>query len=308
MQNTTTASTATSANFKMESVGKHVSFEHRKNQAEAYLENALTVESPSVLDTNGVIQSDVIKGLAQITFVSAETTIKSLVTARDFWEKNTLRKANDELYEILAKCLTFYEKMAQKNESGLAKRREFNNYFELTGHKVIGGSHTLTKIVKCVFGNDRRRASCYSIALRAALDAGVKSNDLPNYIRQAGGIEQLCLSNSPTAMTVKAKAEAALSAVAEKTLGTFSPNVLSKNFDVGKSDMPVVLLGTWQADGSIIVRKVVTSDGAIQAALVSCHSRNKGQIVTKNSEDLLKTGGKSTAAALLNALDNSCAV
>lgn len=244
-------------------------------------------------------------GKGTLQFATVGTVITDLVKKRDFWEKNTLRKANEELYAILSDCLSLYEQMAGNSASAKEKRVQLTSYCEQMGYRFNSESHTLTKIVKCVFGAERRRVSAYSIALRAASAAGVKSQDLPAFIREAGGVEEVRLASAPNAMTAKTKARAASDAAVQTTLGVFKAEGTSGLLDQGNIDKPVVLLGTWQADGSVVVRGVIKSEAAIQAALVSFYNNNKSQIATQVAEKTAANDADTTAAAVEAALVNS---
>ena len=79
-------------------------------------------------------------------------------------------------------------------------------------------SHTLSKIVKCVFGADRRRVSAYSIVLRTALAKNIDAAGLPDFIRENGGVEEVRLAKSPNSMTAKQKASAGAITLANKTI------------------------------------------------------------------------------------------
>jgi hypothetical protein len=61
-------------------------------------------------------------------------------------------------------------------------------------------------------------------------------------------------------------------------MGVFASKELGEVFDAGKTDSAVVLLGSWQPDGSVIVRTVVQSDTAVNAALASYYSSNKDAV------------------------------
>lgn len=139
-------------------------------------------------------------------------------------------------------------------------------------------SHTIVKIVKCVFGDDRRRASAYGIVLRAALAEKIAVEAVPAYIRDKGGVEEIRLAKSPNAMTPKQKAAVAADAVKVDSMGVFASKGLGEAFDAGKTGAAVVLIGTWQADGSVIVRTVVQNDSAVNAALASYYSSHKDAV------------------------------
>jgi len=90
--------------------------------------------------------------------------------------------------------------------------------------------------------------------------------------------------DSGTSMTPKQKAAVASDAVADRNLAAVSSKAFAENFDGGKIGMNTVLLGTWQADGSIIVRAVVQSDTVVNAALASFYSTNKSAADAKVAE------------------------
>ena len=102
------------------------------------------------------------------------------------------------------------------------------------GARYTDSSHTLTKIVKCVFGADRRRVSAYSIALRAALAAKIPTADIPQYIRNSGGVEELRLAKSPNAKTPKQKALAAAQTVDQTVIANVTLALPAETFDAAK--------------------------------------------------------------------------
>jgi hypothetical protein len=124
------------------------------------------------------------------------------------------------------------------------------------------------KIVKCVFGSDRRRVSAYSIVLRTALAKQLQVADIPNFIRESGGVEEVRLMKSPNAMTAKQKAEVGAVTLTNKTIINVTAPAFKEALDAGNIGKPVVLIGTWNADGSISVHSFSNSAGAVNAALV----------------------------------------
>jgi hypothetical protein len=195
--------------------------------------------------------------------------IEQLVFEREAWELNAFRTSNEQLYALLQKCYALYKAMSADSEEAKSLRDGLNNYIDKKAFIFSKSTHTLTKIVKCVFGADRRRVSAYSIVLRSALAKGIQALDIAAFIRDSGGVEEVRLEKSPNAMTVKQKAAAVTSAVSEISLGVFSSPQLSSMLDNGKIGTNTLLIGTWQADGSVVIRTVVESDGALNAALAS---------------------------------------
>ena len=205
-------------------------------------------------------------------------SIEQLVIERQVWETTVYRSSNDMLYGLLQKCYALYKGMEGMSADAVVLRDGLSIYVNLNGIKCNKSSHTIVKIVKCVFGDDRRRASAYGIVLRAALAEKIAIADIPSYIRNKGGVEEIRLAKSPNAMTAKEKATAAVSAVNADSMGVFASTTLGSKFDAGKTGAAVVLIGTWQPDGSVIVRTVVQNDTAVNAALASYYSSNKDAV------------------------------
>ena len=204
--------------------------------------------------------------------------IEQLVIEREVWESTVYRTSNDMLYGLLQKCYALYKRMEGMGAEAVTLRENLTSYINLKGIKCVKSSHTIVKIIKCVFGDDRRRASAYGIVLRAALAEKVLVEGIPTYIRTKGGVEEIRLAKSPNAMTAKEKASVAATAVKADSMGVFASTALGEKFDAGKTDATVVLIGTWQSDGSVIVRSVVQSDTAVNAALATYYSSNKDAV------------------------------
>jgi hypothetical protein len=50
---------------------------------------------------------------------------------------------------------------------------------------------TMTLLIRFIFKADSRRAHAYSYVMRAALEAGIDAKQLPEFIRGAGGVEEI---------------------------------------------------------------------------------------------------------------------
>jgi hypothetical protein len=91
-------------------------------------------------------------------------------------------------------------------------------------------------------------------------------------------------------------------------MGVFASAALSEKLDAGNIGKAVVLVGTWQADGSVIVRTVVGNDTAVNTALVSYYSANKDAVKKQvqqqqaaNDEQVKRQAiSAATAAAVVN--------
>jgi hypothetical protein len=211
--------------------------------------------------------------------VNVRHYFEQLSAEREAWEINAFRTNNEQLYVLLQKCYSTYAAMSGDTEEAAALRSGFKDYINTKGLKFNAGTHTIVKIVKCIFGNDRRRVSAYGIVLRSALAQRISMLDIPAFIRSNGGVEEIRLAKAPNAMTAKQKASAAAEAVLAESMGVFASNALSAKLDAGNIGKSVVLIGTWQADGSVVVRSVVQNDTAVNAALTSYYSTNKAAVI-----------------------------
>ena len=210
--------------------------------------------------------------------------LDQLVMERESWEVNAFRTSNEQLYVLLQKCYQFYKSISEATPEGAALRKGLIDYINLKGYKFAKATHTLAKIIKCVFGADRRRVSAYSIALKLALDKNIQVFDIPQFIRDAGGVEELRLEKSEGQASVKQKVNAAATQVSSSILGIASGIQLASKLDGGKIGTQVILIGTWQADGTVTVGAIVESCSVLNAALSSFYGANKKQFETSAKE------------------------
>ena len=111
--------------------------------------------------------------------------------------------------------------------------------------------------------------------LRRALAEGIKPFDLPAFIRNAGGVEEVRLAKSPTVLTPKQRSDIAAAHVDKGVLANVKAEALSKCLDLAKTGERLVLIATQQADGEVIINAVIKSDSVLTAALSSYYSDNK---------------------------------
>jgi hypothetical protein len=256
-----------------------------------------------------VVQNDKIALATAHASGSVRNHFEQLAVEREAWESTVYRTNNEQLYVLLQKCFQTYQAMSGGEDEAVNLRKGLADYINTKGYKFHVGTHSLVKIVKCVFGNDRRRVSAYGIVLRTALAKNISVLDIPEFIQSQGGVEEIRLAKSPNAMTAKLKAQAGAEAVQSSNLGVFASNSLASKLDAGNIGKSVVLIGTWQADGSIIVRSVVQHDSAVNAALACHYSANKDalkQVVAEQkaaNDDQVKQDVISAAvqAAVVNA-------
>ncbi len=215
---------------------------------------------------------------------SAVEVLSNLIAEKDAWFNNAYKTSNEQLYSLLSKCYEFYEQLKQSGEDANKLRKGLDAYIAEKNYKFSTGSHTLTKIVKCVFGADRRRVSAYSIVLRTALAKQLKVAEIADFIRQSGGVEEVRLMKSPNSLTVKQKAEAGAKTLTSKTITTVVAAEFKESLDAGNIGKAVVLIGTWNADGSISVNSFTNSTSAVNTALAAHFAKDKTEVDAKKSE------------------------
>lgn len=233
---------------------------------------------------------------AAVAPVDVRTRIAALIAERKVWQDGAFAKSNVELYALLGKCYALYFDLRGNDKDTKAAREVLTNEIAEKGYSFSEGTHGLTRLVKYVFeGIDRRRVSAYSLVLREALAQNIKAEGIPSFITQGGGVEEIRRSKSKTAKTAKQKAELGKQAVATQQFATFSSDtlaVLAQQAGRSAGD-DLVAVVTLQADGSFVVKALVSSTTALNAARVSAYSAivgkgDKAANDEKALEDLLK--------------------
>lgn len=224
---------------------------------------------------------------AMPSVVSSE--LKSLETARISWETTELAVSNNRLYSILQQAYQFYLVMKQDGDKDVRKEKlaAMEAFIEERGYTNSFGAttHDMTKVVKCVFGVDRRRVSAYSIALRRALQDKVEAGNLIAFLENEGGVEQLRMGGKKP-LSAKTRAESIKDEVTSSALGSmlFDPSVLQVEADW--VDKQVVFVATCLPNGQFVVNTVVRHDGAVNTALAAHYSLGLAKV--RQAESALK--------------------
>jgi hypothetical protein len=81
----------------------------------------------------------------------------------------------------------------------------------------------------------------------------------------------------------------------------------STQLDSGLIGNPVVLLGTWQSDGSIAVHAFTNAVGAVNAALASHYTSMKAEVKAKREEVVAANDSTKAADAVAVAVEQAVA-
>lgn len=233
---------------------------------------------------------------------AAMRELEDIVAARQVWQDTAYKTSNDMLYRILERCYSYYHKLSTDSEDGKKAREGLKLYIETRGLNFKKTTHTIAKILACVFGTDRRRISAYSIALRSALQHEIAVSELLDYITKAGGVEELRLKKNPDAKTVKSKAETATSWLAEYNLASVRSDQLIAESDAANVGSQHVLLVSQCADGSFNVHGILSNQGVVDATLAAFYAkhnkaRQKSSATTEISQAVAATNDLIAQAA-----------
>ena len=187
------------------------------------------------------------------------------------WEGNELARSNDRLYAILTECYTINNAIVSSDLAAKVLRKGLNNYIESKGYNFNESTPLMTKIVKCVFGSDRKRVNAYATALIVARKAEVQPIKLASWIGQQGGVEEIRRGAAGNkTKSIDERVAAGKAVLTGEVLATVKSDRLSASYDTEKLTDGVVLLATREDDGSFAIRRVLQAEGVVKAAIAAC--------------------------------------
>ena len=267
------------------------------------VQNDTTTSAPSFkLDALGVPVTMRVESSsnAPATVPVTKVSLAAMEQARMSWETTELAASNKRLYNILRDAYSYYLTMKQDPNKGARKDCviELERFINARGYTFMPSTHDMTRVVKCVFGVDRRRVSAYSIALREALRQGIKSHDLILFIEQNGGVEQIRMGGSKPLSVTKRAAKAA-DEVLGNTLGLLKFDAKLFAADADWADKQVVIVATYLPTGEFQANAVIRHDSAVNAALAAYYSQQQAKLreVAKAEREAEEAADKAAKAA-----------
>ena len=243
------------------------------------MENATAVKTVEVNSTN-----DLTNKISQDAQQVVGTIMGNLITERKAWEHQELTRSNDRLYGLLQSCYSLYKSMNSISAEAMSLKKGFNEFCKQQNWIFKDSTHLLVKIVRCVFGDDRRRVSSYATALRGAAEQNIGVLDIPAFFKEKGGVEEVRRSKSATYRSAKQKAEIGMSAMEGEILTEFHSDKLASQFTASEYNGAVILMATREPSGSFAVRRLIQNGTAITAALSSLSSTIKKEQEKKAPE------------------------
>jgi hypothetical protein len=237
--------------------------------------SAVTAAKPSIkLGANAKVK---IEKKAAVT--TPMERLQTMESATRNWEANELAASNKRLYSILMDAYTYY--MTMKTDSNKDTRAlyadDLTRFIEERKYVFAPTSHDMTRVVKCVFGADRRRVSSYSIALREALRQDVVAKDLAVFIEQNGGVEQIRLGGTKP-LSAKLRAGKVKQEVLDAELGLIKFDARLVGADADWADKQVVIVATYLPTGEFQANAVIRHDSAVNAALAAYYSNQQAAV------------------------------
>ena len=114
--------------------------------------------------------------------------LNTLYEARLAWENGVYKTSNDELYNLLDKCLVLFKELA--GERSLIK--ELNNLLEARGAKLTNGTSLATKVVRYVFdGCSDERSFTYARVLTVAAAEKDDKVSMRTFVTSRNGVEAI---------------------------------------------------------------------------------------------------------------------
>ena len=224
--------------------------------------------------------------------------IDLLIAKRSNWESNELASANDALYGLLQHCYMLNNAMIGGDTMAKNLRKGLGNYITTKGYKFTDATPLITKVIRCVFGVDRRRVNAYASAVRVAISEKVSVMDLPKFLRESGGIEEVRRKNGKPTKTMKDKVELGRAVLNSSAIANIQSDTLNAAYSTSSTEEGIVLLATREDDGSFAIRKVVQNNSAVKSALAACSSVGVEQAKAKEYEDGVKALEDSRLAAV----------
>ncbi len=205
-----------------------------------------------------------------------------LAKERKVWESTDYKKANEGLYRLLAECLDLYlnKFVHASNDDKKTLRQEIAARLIADGIRVQSNTTILTMMIRFVFASDRKRAHGYTYVLKAALSYDKNAKDLPQFIKDQGGIEEIKrrMVQSEKAITNKAEREKALLEVKAD---------LEKNANYPLANVSIDLAGNKETFAVLVTRSNAQGTSDVVAILKNAEEKFVESILKKIAKDRL---------------------
>ena len=132
---------------------------------------------------------------------SSKTLVLSLIAEadevakqHDVYHEEYVNKANDKLYGLLGNMLAVCLDVEASGESERVVKEMRSKLKADYGIKTQANSRMPTIVVRYIVRSSRKTAHVYGRVIEVAMTNGIKPEQLPEFIREKGGIEEIRLS------------------------------------------------------------------------------------------------------------------
>jgi hypothetical protein len=214
------------------------------------------------------------------------TVIDGLVAQREAWEAKEFSSSNERLYGLLATCYAMNNTMVGSDSTAKSLRKGLAAYIEQKKYPFKDSTPLIAKIVRCVFGVDRRRVNVYASALRIAREQEVGVLDLPRWLKSQGGVEEVkrAPNAAKKAKTLTERVKEGSFILSEPSLGKVHTDALNAQFSTENLGEGVVLLATRDDDGGFSIRRLIQTESVVKAAIAACANLNADEKKRKEME------------------------
>lgn len=229
-----------------------------------------------------------------------ENFVGELISERENWEQNAYRKSNDQLYALLAECLVLYEDYVHAERKRAWKDRFIKVASTYGINRVKGG--LIRPIVRVVFGDSdmcRKRVSTYGKVLEIARSEGIRSGQLVDWINANGGVQEISRPAKRDALSDEDKAN--LVAANLPTILRLNNKKLSELLGIDRTGDIALLVVERDDDGSVLVKRQVTSEVAVKASLRSLYKDIAKDIRVRGVEEVERASRRRLTAAIKEA-------
>jgi hypothetical protein len=210
------------------------------------------------------------------------------------WEATDLAATHARLYQLLTRAYSYY--ITMKRDGDKEVRADYKKALEIfiaeRGYKFLADSDDMHRVVKAVFGSDRRRVSAYSKALKVAMTSGAPDADgkpshvpvaeLASWITAQGGVEEVRRGTNSAQNSSVPKHEIVTAYLEDIELMKFVPDATTMPMSVEDNDKPVLLIAVYRPNGEFEIKGTVKSETVIKAAYDAFYKEHKERIEAAN--------------------------
>lgn len=203
-----------------------------------------------------------------------------LSAEREAWEMTEYVGSTKRLYNLLARVYAVYGKnfVEASDEERRILRQQLTDKLKAAGLIRKKSTDTLGLLIRFVFKDDRRRTSTYKSALAAAWSHGKEPNEVADWFRQSGGLEEVVrkLNITDKSKNRREKVLESINAVQEVVHNRKDDPLALVTLPVKGQGSRAVLIADCDADGNFKILYVVhnPSEG-IQNALYRSAATNQ---------------------------------